>query len=99
LRNGVVLAAYKSCDAETAGYDGWFGVYCERPSGHDGDHFDGLVRWDHVDDYEPIDVVAVAKRPLLRDASRVVIYQVGRENWRVVGTSSAPHWQGIPDGD
>lgn len=35
----------EQCDAQFAGYDGMFGVYCERPQGHDGLHKDGTVRW------------------------------------------------------
>jgi hypothetical protein len=33
------------CDAETAGYDGMFGVYCVLPKGHAGPHNDGWVEW------------------------------------------------------
>lgn len=38
----------EQCDAETAGYDGMFGVYCTRIAGHDGLHCDGLVEWRDV---------------------------------------------------
>ena len=42
------------CPAQTAGYDGMFGVYCELPEGHDGLHNDGHVEWRFVNsDFEP----------------------------------------------
>lgn len=33
------------CSAETAGYDGMFGVYCNLPKDHEGLHCDGYVEW------------------------------------------------------
>jgi len=39
----------QTCPAETAGYDGMFGVYCELPIDHAGPHNDGFVEWDFVD--------------------------------------------------
>jgi hypothetical protein len=39
----------QKCNAEAAGYDGMFGVYCELPAGHLGPHNDGFVEWDFVD--------------------------------------------------
>lgn len=38
----------EQCDAEAAGYDGMFGVYCDRPKGHDGLHCDGMIEWRDV---------------------------------------------------
>ncbi len=37
------------CDAEAAGYDGMFGVYCTLPAGHTGPHKDSEIEWDFVD--------------------------------------------------
>lgn len=37
------------CEAEAAGYDSWFGIYCSRPAGHEGPHEqDGYIRWEFV---------------------------------------------------
>lgn len=36
------------CDAGTAGYDGWFGLYCDRPMGHAGLHCEGGIEWREV---------------------------------------------------
>ncbi len=40
----------EKCSAETAGYDGMFGIYCSLPAGHKGLHNDSdWVEWDFVD--------------------------------------------------
>lgn len=42
-------AAGDTCPAETSGYDGLFGMYCELPMFHSGPHNDGIVEWDFLD--------------------------------------------------
>ncbi len=42
------------CSAEAAGYDGMFGIYCNRPSGHSGFHLDtDYIAWLEVTELTP----------------------------------------------
>ena len=50
------------CGSETAGYDGMFGVHCDRPKGHKGDH---IYRWEN---WEEIERVKSEERKRRREA-------------------------------
>ncbi|MCW2601851.1 MAG: hypothetical protein JWM02_3680 [Frankiales bacterium] len=38
------------CEAETGGYDGMFGLYCQLPEGHEELHLDGDIEWRRLSD-------------------------------------------------
>lgn len=83
----------KRCDAQEAGYDGWFGIYCERIDGHAGPHVDGDIVWERVHDPQHFDEIQVDRLPLLRAALRPVIYAVSDgTRKRVGGSLSYPKW-------
>lgn len=48
----ALITAAETCDAEAAGYDGWFSIYCDLPKGHDGLHCYGNVEWRSVTESE-----------------------------------------------